>query len=243
MEAAAFIKQLVSYLQPEANSRMLDIACGKGRHCKILASLGFQVTGLDISPDNIAYASQFESRNLEFYIHDMRLPFRGNYYDFVFNFFTSFGYFRTRREHDDAIRMVARSLKPGGKFVIDYLNVHYSEDHLNHHEMREIEGTTYDIHRWDDETHFYKKMTIRDASLKKPLEFTEKVAKFNLGDFTEMLAYQDMQVDEVFGDYHFGAYDTRKTPRMIIVAKKMPAHEEDSEKRLYSDGRKTDALT
>lgn len=243
MEAAAFINQLVRYLHPDPGSRMLDIACGKGRHCKILASLGFQVTGLDISPDNIEYARQFESRNLEFYIHDMRLPFRGRYYDFVFNFFTSFGYFRTRREHDAAIRMVARALRPGGKFVIDYLNVHYAEEQLIHHEEKRIDGTRYDIHRWDDNTHFFKKISITDPSLKKPVEFTERVAKFSLGDFTEMLAYQDMQVEEVFGDYQFGAYDTRKTPRMIMVARRKDVRVEDEDKRLYSDGRRTDPLT
>jgi SAM-dependent methyltransferase len=243
MEAAAFINKLVDHLSPAPGSRMLDVACGKGRHAKILASKGYFVTGLDLSQDNIEYARQFESRNLEFYVHDMRLPFRGNYYNYVFNFFTSFGYFRTRREHDDAIRTVAKSLVPGGRFVIDFLNVHYSENHLKHHETRVLNGTTYNIHRWDDETHFYKKIEVSDEALKKPLEYTEKVSKFSLGDFTEMLSFQDLQVEEVFGDYSFGPYDTHKTPRMIIIAVKKKGTVEDREKRLYSDGRRTDALT
>jgi len=109
---------------------MLDAACGKGRHSKILASAGHHVTGIDISPDSIAIAKKSESENLEFYEHDMRLPFRINYFDYAFNFFTSFGYFKTRREHDDAIRTIVKSLKPGGHLVIDYLNVHYAEDHI-----------------------------------------------------------------------------------------------------------------
>lgn len=243
MEAAAFIGKLVKHLAPAPGSRMLDVGCGKGRHSKILASMGYFVTGLDISNDNIEYAKQFENGNLEFYIHDMRLPFRGNYYDYVFNFFTSFGYFRTRREHDDAIRTIAKSLRPGGKFVIDFLNVHYAEDHLKHQETRVLDGSTYAIRRWDDETHFYKKIEITDPILSKPLEYTERVAKFNLGDFTDMLSFQGMQVEEVFGDYAFGPYDTRKAPRLIIVANKKEAGIEDKEKRLYSDGRKTDALT
>jgi len=64
-----------------------------------------------------------------------------------------------------------------------------------------------------------------------------------LGDFTEMLAYQGMQVQEVFGDYQFGSYDVRKTPRLIVVASKANPEKADKEKRLYSDGRTTDALT
>ncbi|MEO7984872.1 MAG: class I SAM-dependent methyltransferase [Bacteroidota bacterium] len=249
-EAEAFIRQLIGHLQPAPGSVMLDVACGKGRHSKILASLGFDVTGIDISGDSIASAKQFitktavgEKDNLHFFVHDMRLPAWGNYFDYAFNFFTSFGYFKTRREHDDAFRTIAKSLKPGGQFVIDYLNVHFAEDQLRHTESKQIGDTVYDILRWDDATHFYKKITITDPSLNKPLDYTEKVAKFSLGDFTEMLAFQAMQVQEVYGDYQFNAYDIRKTPRLIIIASKGPLNKEDKEKRLYSDGRTTDALT
>ena len=197
---------------------MLDVACGKGRHSKILAALGFDVTGIDICTDSIACAKQFEKENLHFFVHDMRLPFWGNYFDYAFNFFTSFGYFKTRREHDDAIRTIANSLKPGGSFVIDYLNVHYAEEHLVHNEAKQIDGTTYDIHRWDDETHFYKKISVTDPALITAIEYTEKVAKFSLGDFTDMLGYQGMQVQEVFGDYQFSSYDVRKTPHGLIIS-------------------------
>jgi SAM-dependent methyltransferase len=220
-EAAAFIRQLIGHLQPFAQSCMLDVACGKGRHSKTLSSMGFTVTGIDISPESISWAKQFENDQLEFFVHDMRLPFRINYYDYAFNFFTSFGYFGTRREHDDAIRTITGSLKKGGVFVIDYLNVHYAEERLLHNEEKKIGETRYLIHRWDDAAHFYKKITVEDPSLKHPIEHTERVAKFSLGDFNDMLSYHNMQVQEVFGDYGFAAYDTRKTPRLILVAKKI----------------------
>jgi SAM-dependent methyltransferase len=243
MEAEAFIRKLILHLHPQPGCRMLDVACGKGRHSKTLASLGYSVTGIDISPDSIAYAKQFEHDNLAFFVHDMRLPCWVNYFDYAFNFFTSFGYFKTRREHDDAIRTIAGSLKPGGRFIIDYLNIHYAEAHLQPSENRQIGETHYAITRWDDEDHFYKKIIITDPSLTTPLEFTEKVAKFSLGDFTDMLSYQGLQVQEVFGDYQFGPYHVRQAPRMIMVATKEKQVKADREKRLYSDGRTTDALT
>ncbi len=242
-EAEIFIKRLVGHLSPPPQSRILDIACGRGRHSKILASMGFTVTGIDISPNSIAFAKQFEAPNLDFYLHDMRLPFWANYYNYAFNFFTSFGYFKTRREHDDAIRTIGKSLVPGGQLVIDYLNVHFAEDHLIARETKKIDTTHYDIRRWDNDNYFYKKITVTDPSLEKPFEYTEQVAKFSLGDFTEMLAFQDMQVQEVFGDYELGAYDIHKTPRLIVVAGKKRPEKADQEKRLYSDGRATDALT
>lgn len=220
IEANKFIKKLIGHLQPAHGSRILDVACGKGRHSKILASLGFDVTGIDISADSIAFARQFEKENLSYYVHDMRLPFRINYFDYVFNFFTSFGYFNTRREHDDAIRTIANSLKPGGILVIDYLNVHYAEEEMVHDEIKMIGETTYAIHRRDDEKHFYKKIAVTDPSLKEPFTCTEKVAKFSLGDFTDMLSFQGMQVLEVFGNYQLEKYDIKNTPRLIVIAKK-----------------------
>jgi len=219
-EAQQFIQTLINYLKPKPNSRMVDIACGKGRHSKFLAAKGFDVTGIDISTDSIQYAKQFETDNLHFFVHDMRLLFWVNYFDYAFNFFTSFGYFGTRREHDDAIRTIAGSLKPSGTVVIDYLNVHYIEDSLIHNEVKEIDGTTYEIHRWHDDLHFHKKIIVTDHSLSSPIVHVEKVAKFNLGDFTDMLSFQGLQVTEVFGDYNLSPYDVRKTPRLIILAKK-----------------------
>lgn len=217
-EAAAFIDRLILHLNPQRGAKILDVACGKGRHSIQLAQKGFDVTGIDLSEYSIAEAIKFETENLHFYRHDMRLPFRINYYDYAFNFFTSFGYFKTSREHDNAIRTISRSLNSEGKLVLDYLNVHFSEDHLVHQLEKEIDGVNYFITKWFDETHFYKKIVVEDEVLEEPLVFTEKVAKFSLGDFTDMLAYQGFQIQEVFGDYQFANYDIRKSPRLIFIA-------------------------
>ena len=92
--------------------------------------------------------------------------------------------------------------------------------HLQHHEAVTIDGTHFEINRWHDGDHFYKRISVSDAALEGPLEVTEKITKFSLGDFTDMLSYQNMQVTEVFGNYQLQPYDVRKTPRMIVLAKK-----------------------
>lgn len=221
-EAADFIDALLMRLNPPPNAQMLDVACGRGRHSIHLASKGFFVTGIDISEDSIEEAKEHENNQLEFFVHDMRLPFRMNYYQYAFNFFTSFGFFRTRREHDNAIRTIAQSLKQEGVFVIDYLNAHYVENHLLYKsELRKGDVSFY-ITRWLDETHFYKKIVVEDeANLEEPLEFTEKVAKFSLGDFNDMLAFHGLQIQEVYGSYQFEPYHVNNSPRLIIIAKKI----------------------
>lgn len=219
-EAQDFILKLMLYFHPKPGRNMLDVACGRGRHCKMLATYGFDVAGFDLSEENIRYAKQFEQEGLHFYQHDMRLPFWINYFDYAFNFFTSFGYFKTRREHDNAMRTIATSLKPGGVVLIDYLNVHYAEEHLVAEEIKIIGETKYEIHRWMDENHFFKKILISDPLLDEPIEHTEKIVKFSLGDFTDMLSFQKMQVTEIFGDYTLKSYDIRQTPRLIITATK-----------------------
>ena len=221
-EALGFITQVIKYLNPPAGSRMLDVACGKGRHSKALAEMGYDVTGIDLSFESINEALQYQEENLHFFQHDMRLPFWINYFDYAFNFFTSFGYFKTKREHNNAIRTIAQSLKMNGCFVMDYLNVHYAEDHLEKVSSKTVEGVKFFITKWQDEEHFFKQIQVEDKGVVKHLS-TEKVAKFTLGDFTDMFAYQGLQIQEVFGDYHFRGYDIRKSPRLIMVAKKIRA--------------------
>lgn len=220
-EAAIFIDKLIEHLHPKAGAMMLDVACGKGRHSIQLAAKGFDVTGIDLSEDSIKEALKHEQDNLHFYQHDMRLPFRINYFDYAFNFFTSFGYFKTQREHDNAIRTIAQSLKHKGGFVMDYLNVHYAEDNMVHQSEKEIDGVNFIITKWYDETHFYKKIMIEDEDYDEPLVFTERVAKFSLGDFTDMFAYQGLQIKEVYGDYHFSNYSIKTSPRLIMIAEKI----------------------
>jgi hypothetical protein len=67
---------------------------------------------------------------------------------------------------------------------------------------------------------FIKRSSLLIPLLTEPIIHVEKVAKFSLGDFTDMLAFQGVQVTEVFGDYELHHYDVRKTPRLIIIGKK-----------------------
>ena len=91
-EAEIFTRKLMDFIRLPLKSKILDLACGKGRHSINLNKMGYDVTGVDLSVKNIKNASKYESENLKFKIHDMRKPF-GQKFDLVVNLFTSFGYF------------------------------------------------------------------------------------------------------------------------------------------------------
>ncbi|HEV3326757.1 MAG TPA: methyltransferase domain-containing protein [Puia sp.] len=219
-EATAFIHRLLTVLKPPPGAQMLDVACGRGRHSRILANEGFEVTGIDLAPSSIAYARQFRNDHLDFCLHDMRQILCTNCFDYAFNFFTSFGYFRTQREHENSIRSISLALKREGVFVLDYLNSRYTKDHLIHHSEKVIDGITYDLTRWFDERHFYKKIKVLDEQLPAPLEYTERIARFSPDDFSGMLTRSGLSVQKVYGSYALEPFDIIQSPRLIIIAAK-----------------------
>jgi SAM-dependent methyltransferase len=220
-EAADFIHRLLTMLMPPAGSFLLDVACGRGRHARILAEQGFDVTGIDLSPDSIAFANNFASDHLHFYVHDMRRLLCTNCFHYAFNFFTSFGFFETQREHLNAVHMVSAALKPKGVFVLDYLNATHVRANLVPNENRTIGDTIYSITRWCDGKHFYKRIVISDKTLESPLEYTEKVAVLLPADFEALFQPNRLQILQLYGNYQLAPYDAQLSPRLLIIAEKM----------------------
>jgi len=220
-EAAGFLQSLVAELAPNPEARILDVGCGAGRHSKFLAGYGFKVTGFDLSPSSIREAKKMESLNLRFLVHDMRMHFGSGIFDTVLNLFTSFGYFNNEEENEKVISNMATALKPGGKLVIDYLNVKFSDQRLVPFEQKEIDGILYNITRWTDERFFYKRIRVGDLQMPIPLEYTEQVRRFTLDDFKKMFISNGLKLENVYGDYQLNDYDKQNTPRMIMIATKV----------------------
>jgi len=219
-EAADFIDELIIHLQPTEHAVMLDVGCGNGRHCRQLAAKGFNVTGIDLALSSIKHAKKYETSLLRFFQHDMRKSFGNNHFDYVFSFFTSFGYFKDDRENQRVIRNMVNALKPGGVLVFDYINAEYTAKHLVPSEEKEIDGIIYSITRWMDDKYFFKKIMIDDNQLGEDLEYTEQVARFDLKDLEFMFTVNYLEIVKVYGDYRLSEYDRKKSPRLIIVARK-----------------------
>jgi 2-polyprenyl-3-methyl-5-hydroxy-6-metoxy-1,4-benzoquinol methylase len=221
-EAQEFIEHLLEYLRPTPGSKMLDIACGEGRFARQLAEHHFDVTGIDISAPSIETAKAHETDMLQFFVQDMRMPFYINYFDYAFNFFTSFGYFAHDRDHALAARSFAASLKQEGILVIDYLNAEQVIDNLVAEETIQRGNHTFHIKRSIERNHIVKNISFTDADLKER-QYRESVAAFSLSDFIRMFKPTDMALVATFGDYQLNGYHPAYSPRLIMVFKKKHA--------------------
>jgi SAM-dependent methyltransferase len=219
LEAQEFIAKLLGYLQPLPGCPMLDIACGEGRFATELADRGFDVTGIDISHQSIEKAKAHENEHLHFYVHDMRFPFYINYFDYAFNFFTSFGYFVHDRDHVMAAKSFAAALRKDGILVIDYLNRDYVLNNMPPEETVQRGSYTFHISKKLERDHIVKTISFTDAD-NKPQCYSESVAAFSLPDFIQIFKKAGLSLTGTFGNYRLDAYDPLTSPRMIMVFKK-----------------------
>lgn len=225
LEAEDFLQRLLDYLDPLRGAKMLDLACGKGRYSRFLATKGFQVVGLDLSANSIAAARRYEHKGLSFYQHDMRNLFRVNYFDYIFNFFTSFGYFEKEEDNLDVLHNVHKGLKKNGVFVLDYFNPHYVKKNLVAHETRIIKGVRFELERRIEGDFVVKDIRIEDKA--RSGEFQERVRLFNKESLLTMFLKEAFSADKVFGDYRLSPYDELGSPRLIFILKKTKHNGDD----------------
>jgi SAM-dependent methyltransferase len=219
LEAQEFIENLLKHLQPLPGCRMVDIACGEGRYAIQLEEHGFDVTGIDLSLPSIEIAKESENEHLQFMVHDMRFPFYINYFDYAFNFFTSFGYFAHDRDHMMAAKSFAAGLKKNGILVIDYLNRDYVLSKIVPETTVEKDNYVFNIKKTVERDHILKEITFTDDGGKER-SYTESVAAFSLSDFVQMFKKAGMTLTGTFGDYKLGQYHPLDSPRMIMIFKK-----------------------
>lgn len=217
-EAFEFITNLVKHLRPTFPSTALDLACGKGRHSKSLAGFGFDVVGVDLSFNSIRAAKKMENDRLSFFQHDMRKPVRINYFDYVFNLFTSFGYFDSEGEHLKTLVSIQKSLRPNGIVVIDFLNTVKVLENLVAKETKTVEDITFNISRAFIDGYITKNIEFEDQN--QQYSFQERVRGYKLPDFEKLLTQAKFEILDTFGDYQLNDFKDNSSPRLIIIAKR-----------------------
>lgn len=217
-EAALFVDRISTNIHLPKGSKVLDLACGKGRHSRHLHAKGFRVTGIDLSEKNIEACKANEESGLDFYVHDMRHLFRINYFDCVMNLFTSFGYFEQSHQNELAIQAAAKSLVKGGRLVIDFLNTHKAIKDMIPEQTIEREGIRFHIRKSIQNGFLVKEIQFRDNGTDH--EFREKVGLLKKEDFFDWFSRAGLETETVAGDYRLNPFDENTSPRLIFIARK-----------------------
>lgn len=215
-EAQVFMDNLTNYLNIPEGGTILDLACGKGRHSIYLNTLGYKVTGIDLSEKSIAHAKQFENPSLKFNVHDMSKPYPATF-DAVFNLFTSFGYFDNEECNLNTIKAIKSELNDFGFGVIDFMNVNYVIDTLVTEDAKTVEGITFSQKRYVLDGYIIKDISFEADG--EHFEFQERVKAFNLENFQTLFEKAGVYLLDIFGDYKLRKYHPNTSERLIMIFK------------------------
>lgn len=215
-EAQLFMDNLTHYLNLPEKAKVLDLACGKGRHSIYLNQLGYEVVGADLSENSIIEANKNKNHNLSFQVHDMRDSFEDKF-DAIFNLFTSFGYFENDEDNLTTLKAMKDSLTEHGFAVIDFMNVNQVIDNLVPEEVKTVDGIDFHIKRYVSNGHIFKEIDFEDQGQK--FHFTEKVKALTLKDFEVMMEEAGIYLLDIFGDYKLKKFHKIDSERLIMIFK------------------------
>ena len=219
---AAFV---VEALGLQKGDRVLDLACGHGRHAVALARRGMVVTGQDLNEDYLRMAREGAALarvEIETLHGDMRsIPFTGEF-DVVINMFTAFGYFESENEDVRVLEAVANSLKSDGKLLLDTINREWVLSNYAQNDWHtDDHGNTYLEHRDFDLVTGRNRVTfsIVTADGTRRESPGHDVRLYTLTELVRLLDAAGLRPSAIYGDYDGVPYAIN-TPRMIAVATK-----------------------
>jgi SAM-dependent methyltransferase len=231
-DAKKLVSLLFKNIKLNKGAKILDLACGNGRHSILFAKKGYQTTGLDLSEYLISRAEKKLKNeyaeyndNLQFEIKDMRKINHVGEFDLIVNMFTSFGYFSSDGDNEKVIKGVSRALKTGGHFFFDFLNSTYLKNNLVPFDIKKVNGKSAIQIRTISGGYVSKEIYF--LSDRKPkhyypgiIHFTERIKLYSFRDFKKIFAKYNLKLLYVFGDYRGTKFNEKKSKRLIIIAKK-----------------------
>jgi SAM-dependent methyltransferase len=217
-EAAREIRFITDVLGLDGSELILDLCCGSGRHALPLAQGGSRVIGLDYSLPLLRIAREGIPPGAKWprYVRaDVRnMPFRGGVFDVVLNLFTSFGYF-DHCGNREQLCSIARLLRKGGKYCIDYLNPPAVLSGLVPESVRDKDGITVVEQRsYNATTRRIEKDIVLRCDGREEI-FRESVRLYSLAEMNGMLDDAGLTVERVFGSPEGEPY-SESSPRMIL---------------------------
>ncbi|MFN3387186.1 MAG: class I SAM-dependent methyltransferase [Candidatus Thermochlorobacter sp.] len=223
-EAEKTVETILRYLAIQArwvSPKVLDIACGAGRHAVAFAKKGFSVTANDLSPMLLQEARRLAEQhqvNLTFSQKDMReIDFKQEY-DLVVQLFTSFGYFEEPDEDKRVLENVYRALKGGGIYVLDFFNANDVRKNYKPLTKRVVDGIYISEERKIVGDSIKKIVTLSENGMLK--RFMESVRLYSHTELAALVSQVGFRIVGILGDYDGAPFDPEVSPRVIIFAEK-----------------------
>jgi SAM-dependent methyltransferase len=216
-EVAAIVK-IMQLVEPV---RILDLACGFGRHTNRLAGLGHHMTGVDYMPGFLEIArqdAQAHGVEVDYIQGDMRKIEYNEEFDAVFLLFTAFGYF-SDEENLQVMKNISRALKPNGRLLFDMPDRDTNLKDRPPCRVVEKDGNLMiDRISFDSMTgqQINRRIIIRDG-IRKDQPF--KIRLYNINEIRDLLKQAGLQLNQIYGGWD-GQPVSPETRRLIIIGRK-----------------------
>lgn len=216
-----------SALRLSPPARILDLACGWGRHSRPLAERGYEVVGLDLNEACLRAGCARGQDEVRWVRGDMRwLPFPSGCFDAVICLWNSFGYF------DDAgnsqvVREAARLLAPGDSLLLDIPNRDFLLTWRVLGQDWSQEGETHILRsrQLDPLTSVLHNETLilgPDGSCRR---YEMRIRCYVFPELRRLLAGAGLEAElPVYGGYDLAEKFSPDSYQMIVVARKGGAH-------------------
>jgi SAM-dependent methyltransferase len=218
------VEGILTLLALPPGSRILDLACGHGRHAIPLAKRGYRVTGQDLSEVFLKRArADAEAHAVDVrWVHgDMReIPFEDEFHA-VINIFTAFGYLESDDEDQRVLQQVHKALRPGGRFLLETMH----RDAL----VRSFQPFAVMRHQGGllvtEERHFDQlggRTAVRVTLLYpdgRRTELSHEARNYTLTELARMLAEGGLQLQAIYGGLD-GSPLTLDSRRLVVIAEK-----------------------
>jgi SAM-dependent methyltransferase len=233
---AAEVDLALRLLGAREGERILDLACGMGRHAKELGRRGYETFGIDISPELIEIAdgeAEIEGIDAARYERaDLRELRPDPEYDVVLSLHGgAIGYFRGEEQNRRTFEVIAAALRPRGRHLAQLTNVRFVEQYLATRDWRLGEELVELIdQRWNAHTRCLEgeSLILRDEAL--PFHYAAPVAfrrrLYTVAELRDLYASVGMRLVGVFDPE--GTLDPRgaqadpspEDPEIFVLAEK-----------------------
>jgi len=220
-DAEKFLNGLLELISLSKGAKILDAACGAGRHSLFMARKKFDVTAFDLSlPLLNKGIEKGRELNLDikFFNGDLRFIHLKERFDLIMNLFTSFGYFNNDEENFSFIKSAYEMLKEDGYFVFDYLNEQFLRKNLVPESGRNINGLKIFEKREIIKNRIVKKITIENGRERR--DYEESVQLYSFDEIIRKFNEIGFSARKVWGNYSLDGFIPDTSERIIIIFKK-----------------------